>query len=211
VDGGSSDQTVELVLSNYHDKMRLFKIKDDGIYAGFNNALRKPVGEYIIFLNADDYFYSESILNTVYDVAKTENSDVIYGDLLISDDNGKIIRNWISGKFELCKLRRGWAPPHPSFFFRKNSFDHFFREDLKISSDYDFMLRCLTTKGKNVSYLNSVVTVMVAGGISSRSIKSRLRCMVEDYVVLKSLGMGGFLTMLLKRLRKITQFMKVQK
>ena len=62
VDGGSTDGTLS-ILDAYGDKLTYWESKPDrGIYHAWNKALKHARGDWICFLGADDYFWSNNVL-----------------------------------------------------------------------------------------------------------------------------------------------------
>jgi len=98
--------------------------------------------------------------------------DIVYGDLhYVSADLCRVVRNWESGSYQRGQFRRGWHPPHPSFFVRRSVYKALgdYRTDLRIAADYEFMLRVMEKHGKRVAYLPEVLVKMRTGGESNRS------------------------------------------
>ena len=58
-DGGSSDGSLEPVRKLESDKIKIFSGKDNGIYDAMNIAVKAATGDYFIFLNCGDRFYSK--------------------------------------------------------------------------------------------------------------------------------------------------------
>ena len=58
-DGGSSDRSLEPVRKLESDKIKIFSGKDNGIYDAMNIAVKAATGDYVIFLNCCDRFYSK--------------------------------------------------------------------------------------------------------------------------------------------------------
>ena len=62
IDNSSKDKTLEII--NSYKKKVPYKViiiskKDKGIYFAFNEGLRISSGNYISYLNSDDYFYNK--------------------------------------------------------------------------------------------------------------------------------------------------------
>lgn len=77
VDDGSTDNSLD-ILNGYAERdHRLYVIEKEHSNAGDarNAGMEAAVGEYLSFLDADDYFEPD-MLETVYDQAKEEDSDV---------------------------------------------------------------------------------------------------------------------------------------
>ena len=89
--------------------------------------------------------------------------------------------------------------------FRKDAYNHYFYEDLRISSDYGFIIKCFLKKNVRVSYLNFKFTKMLNGGISNSGFKKSFLSFKEDKIIIERLKLGNFLTIIFKRIRKIKQ------
>jgi glycosyltransferase len=141
-----------------------------------------------------------------------EYPDIIYGDLVFTDkkDNNKVVRYWKSKPFELKLLQRGWMPPHPTLFMRREVYEKHgsFNINLKCAADYDYILRVFHEQSIKVIYLPEVITKMQIGGVSTTGFKSLINKKREDYWVLKSNRIPFPLwVLLLKNILKIPQLL----
>src|ERR1017187_9258832 len=66
VDGLSTDGTVDIIHSFPHVSV-FTSDRYDGIYSAINKALMHVDGAFVIFLNADDSFFDETVLSDVVD------------------------------------------------------------------------------------------------------------------------------------------------
>ena len=65
IDGGSTDGSVD-VIKEYENKISYWvSEKDGGIYNAMNKGVKVAHGEYLIFMNSGDIFYSDSVLSDV--------------------------------------------------------------------------------------------------------------------------------------------------
>ena len=62
-DGLSTDKTIDLIYSYENDIDCIISKEDCGIYDAMNYAIKETNGDWIIFLNADDHFYDDKVLN----------------------------------------------------------------------------------------------------------------------------------------------------
>jgi glycosyltransferase len=78
-------------------------------------------------------------------------------------------------------FRRGWHPPHPAFFVRREVYEKFgsFNTALRIAADYELMLRFLDKAHCSVTYLPEVLVKMRTGGASNRSVANILKANLE--------------------------------
>ena len=146
-----------------------------GIYDALNKGVEKASGDIIGFLHSDDIFHEKNILNHIKNKFKENDLDGIYGDLQYIDkiNTNKVLRYWQSCEFHKRLLKKGWTPPHPTMFLKKEIYKKHGKFDLqyKISADYDFMLRILKDSSIKLNYIPKVITRMRVGGISNKNIK----------------------------------------
>lgn len=163
IDGGSKDGTVEY-LSKFKDKItHLVSEKDNGIYHAMNKGIKLSSGNYLIFLNAGDYFYSNRSLDC-FTVNRRE--DFIYGDLKLNSD-GKIKK--YEDIINLQKLKKRNAIPHQATFYNKNLFDRIglYDESFLISGDYEFNIRIFKYLEPTYQHIPEPISVFINNGISS--------------------------------------------
>ncbi|HIK38818.1 MAG: glycosyltransferase [Geminocystis sp.] len=185
VDGASDDGTTEII-RQYQDKISKFISEPDkGIYDAMNKGIKLATGDVIGILNGDDLYASDDILETVAKEFMGKNIDCLYGDLVYVDtkDTSKVIRYWKSSSFTEGLFKKGWHPPHPTFFARRRYYEEYgyFNLDLKIAADYELMLRFLERHKLNSVYLPRVMVKMRIGGESNKSIKNIIRANIECY------------------------------
>jgi len=100
IDGGSTDTTIERI-NKYKDHITVFVSEPDkGVYDAMNKGIRHATGDIIGTLNADDFFASDDILESVAAMFTEQNADIAYGDLDYVDEQGKIIRKWRSKNYK---------------------------------------------------------------------------------------------------------------
>lgn len=210
IDGASTDGTMEEVERYRTSSMRIISEADSGIYSALNKGIKLASGDVVGVMHSDDFFANAQILEKVAAAFRDETVDAVYGDLdyvsAVSPD--VILRRWRAGEFERKNLSRGWMPPHPTLFLRSRVFAHWgsYKEDYKISADYEAILRYFGCGTIRAAYIPEVLVKMRVGGESNRSLKHILRKSREDYRALRSSGVGGFRTLAWKNLRKLPQF-----
>lgn len=181
VDGGSSDDTLAIVGSFASPQLRLISERDRGLYDAMNKGLRMFSGEAVGFLNADDRYQDHAVLADV--AAALAEVDIVYGDLDFVDghDHGKVVRSWRGKAWNAGAFRRGWMPPHPTFYIRRRVAEAVGEFDLsmKISADYDFMLRAMELNDFSSRFLPRVMVRMLTGGTSTAGLSSYLRGNLE--------------------------------
>ena len=195
IDGGSTDGTIEY-LREINLITQLVSEPDKGIYDALNKGIQLATGDIIGFLHSDDLLASTQTLESIANVFATTSPitgrkpDVVYGDLVFVEqhDTNKIVRFWKSQPFKPHLLQRGWMPPHPTVFMRRELYEKhgLFNINLKCSADYDYILRVFQDKTLTISYLPEVITKMRMGGMSTGGMRNLFNKKKEDYWVLKN-------------------------
>jgi len=82
VDNNSEDNTDEIVIGFNDPRIKLFKINNDGVIAASRNkGIKEASGEYIAFLDSDDWWAPNKLELSV--AALKAGSDIVYHDLYI--------------------------------------------------------------------------------------------------------------------------------
>ena len=191
IDGGSSDQTIEII-RNFKKKnkyIKFFSKKNFSIYQGINFGIKISKNKYIGILHSDDYFKNNNVLNILQkNFKKNDDIKAIYSNVNIVSryDKKRILRFFKSRKLNKKDYLKYEHPPHTSLFIEKNIFKKYglYKEKFKIASDFDFMLRILGIKQVKSLYLNKILIVMRSGGTSTKSLKNII---VSNYEVIKSI------------------------
>ena len=74
-DDGSTDSTADIINSFEDNRIRIINQSNKGPGQARNNGLKIALGDYIMFLDADDWF-CEDALKTAYFEAKNNNADI---------------------------------------------------------------------------------------------------------------------------------------
>jgi glycosyltransferase involved in cell wall biosynthesis len=211
IDGGSTDGTLD-ILSKYKDKIAtLVSEKDGGIYYALNKGLSKATGDIVGFLHADDFYPNNTILSKIVNAFEKQNTECIYGDLQYVDRQNpdKIIRNWKSEAYYDGIFLKGFMPPHPTFFMKRECYEKYgnFNTSLSLAADYELMLRMLHKHKLKAFYIPEVLVKMRVGGASNKTISNRLKANAEDRKAWKINNIQpSVFTLIRKPLGKINQY-----
>jgi glycosyltransferase len=213
IDGGSTDGTLDIV-DKYKNKIaKIVSEKDNGIFDAFNKGIKLATGDIVGILNSDDFYAYDSVIQDVVEKFSASSADTVYGDLEYVDsvDTSKVLRHWKAGEYKRSKFKAGWMPPHPTFFVKKSLYDEYggFNTWMKISNDYELVLRLLYKNNGSAAYIPKVLIKMRSGGNSDGSLKKRYLANTEDRKAWKINGLKApFYFAVLKPMRKLGQFMK---
>lgn len=213
IDGASEDGTLSII-DEYKDIVSvIISEPDQGIYDAMNKGISLATGDVIGILNSDDVFADAQVLKDVANIFTDAEIDALYADLqyVKRDDITKVTRYWRSGKYKYGAFRRGWMPPHPTFYVRSTMYNRFGGFDLRLrtSADYELMLRFIHVNKINLHYLKRVIVKMRVGGQSNESLKNRMRGNNEDKLAWKYNGLTPPIGLtIIKPLRKLGQFLR---
>ena len=176
IDGASTDSTVKVISDFGSERVKIVSEKDNGIYDAMNKGIRMATGDIVGILNSDDMFYNDYTLELVVHAFQSQKVDCVFGDIIYVQhiDTNKTIRYWRSSPYTHGAFYKGWHPPHPAFFVRKEVYEKYgvFRENFDISADFELMLRFLEKEEVSSFYLGETLVRMRMGGESNRSIRN---------------------------------------
>ena len=202
VDGGSSDGTLKIVENFKKKEIRVFKRKNLGLYASLNFGIKKSSGEIIGILHSDDTYYSNKILNKINKNFNSKKYDAIYTDIVLVNQNKKVIRKWVNSKIDYS-LNLNWIlPPHTGLYIKKNIIRYigYYNEKYKISSDIEFMYKLFLCKKLKTKYIKMFSVKMLIGGLSTKSPISIIKSNLEVYKILKSLNIDYPIIVIIKKI-----------
>lgn len=166
IDGGSTDNTLNII-NKYSQKItKVISEKDHGIYNAMNKGLRASTGEYMLFLNAKDRIYNESVLEKIFEANPSE--EVVYGDVLMTDRR-KVSRilnypKQLGLKFILSNnICHQAIITKRELYYKYGNFD----ESFKYYADYDFLLRILLKHNCSTKYMPFIFSIYDLCGITS--------------------------------------------
>lgn len=111
VDDGSSDKSVQICeeYGRRSEKIRVLAQKNSGVSAARNKGIENAKGDYIVFVDADDYLPESFVLSHM--VAKMDEADILVGDYM---------RLWNDRLLPAgsCSSFSGFSPEQGAFRFR---------------------------------------------------------------------------------------------
>lgn len=146
IDGGSTDGTIDII-RRYEDKIAYWVSEPDrGIYDAMNKGASKANGEYIAFLNSDDWYELDAV--SIIAQFADGKTDLISGIIKLYKNNIFLYAHGASMDNIYNEMIA-----HPSTFMRRDLFGELGGYDLTYSyvADYDLMLRLKKHGGHFVS------------------------------------------------------------
>tara|TARA_Y200000002_G_C22613371_1_gene634872 strand:+ start:524 stop:1288 length:765 start_codon:yes stop_codon:yes gene_type:complete len=218
LDNNSKDKTISIIKKYSQKNVKIYQQKSIGIYGAINEGMKISNGNIIGILHSDDELIHKDVISVITQKFINENLDILFSNVYYTKKNDltKIIRKWksnLKGGIQSNdildkKINNGWMPPHTTLFFRKSLLKDigYYDESLKISSDYDFIIRLFKRKNLKIFYLNEFTVKMRSGGISNKNIRNIFLKMNEDFNIMKKFKFNAIKTIIVKNLSKIGQF-----
>ncbi|QDC41243.1 glycosyltransferase [Candidatus Methylopumilus universalis] len=164
IDGGSTDETIE-ILKKFDSRISYWKSeKDHGIYDAWNKALKKVTGNWVAFIGADDIWASKESMNILMEHASYPKINFICARARIIDGEKKV--KTIGAPFVFKNLWKGMRFIHIGSMHHKSLFKNgqVFDSKYKIAGDYDFFVQ----NGKSIKakFISKDIVFIGAHGLS---------------------------------------------
>ena len=169
IDGGSTDETLD-VIKQYEDYITHWvSEKDSGIYDAMNKGIDLANGDWLNFMNAGDVFSGSDTLVKVLKHACV-GKDVVYGDRYYIKKEKRTLQKAKNINTIFQRMPFG----HQSAFVRKDVIKkHKFNDTYKFAADYDLLLN-LYLSGYQFEYMGFPVCDFLSGGESESGIRPYL-------------------------------------
>ncbi len=178
IDGGSCDGSLDVIKEHEGRLDYWISEPDEGIYDAMNKGIRHSTGDWIIFMNCGDVFFSSAtLLNAVKKM--DESADLIYGSCVYRHEAyGNLLRHIEAGNPDNRWGRMRFS--HQSLFakgglMREMEFDCTYR----YCADYDFVLKAYHDKYKFQKIDETIATVTSGGKSHAGMIEAR-----KEYVTI---------------------------
>lgn len=160
VDGGSTDNTLDLIRDWHSDTVRFVSKPDRNKPHAMNIGLTRATGQYVLFLHAGDCLSDAYVLRDIArEIRMNPIPDILYGD---ARDKGIIHK-----ARDFSSLMQRPVTPHQAVLYRRQLIGELrFDEDYPVASDYAFLLK-FQEKANRIHYM------------------PRLICDIEDKPVLR--------------------------
>jgi glycosyltransferase involved in cell wall biosynthesis len=134
IDGGSSDNSVDII-KKYENKIKYWvSEKDKGQSDAINKGFSKATGEIFYWVNSDDFLMPSSISIIVDYFKRKKNIGMIYGDRIVVDKKGNIVDVNILTKYNNFLFKFDQKLPQETAFFRSELWKKV--GGLKLESNY---------------------------------------------------------------------------
>ena len=143
-DGGSKDETVDILRSCHNQLSGWESSPDDGQSHAINLGFSRGTGDIMAWINSDDLLLPGAIHAVVEYFNLHPEVDVVYGDRLLIDENDFNIGRWILPGHDSNVL--SWADyvPQETLFWRSRVWREIggqVDENFKFAMDWDLLIR----------------------------------------------------------------------
>lgn len=141
-DAGSTDETLAVLKEYPH--LQVTCEKDRGMSDGINRGFRKATGDWVMWLNTDDYLLPGALAHVAEFAAKKPTTDFIYGEALFVDEQKTLIRHKREHRFDFnVLLYYGCYIMSTAAFIRRDvlTAGHLLNEDYRVCMDFEYYVR----------------------------------------------------------------------
>jgi len=191
VDGGSKDSSLEVIKKYEAGITKWVSEHDKGIYDAMNKGLAMATGQYILFMNAGDTFYSQLSLEMI-PFKKYPEADIFYGETLMVNESGEELglrTKKLPVNLNWKHFKRGMVVCHQSFIVKSN-LAPVYNLKYKLSADVEWVLRCLK-EAKQIVYTDTIIARFLEGGASKKrhteSLEERFLIMLTYFGLVQTL------------------------
>lgn len=168
IDGGSKDNSIDIIQNNNHYITKWISEPDKGIYDAMNKGIDLANGDYIIFMNAGDCFEN---IEKIFEQIPHWNEDIIYGDYI--ETNAILLVKKQTPVLDFLYFL-GKTINHQSVFIKKEWVKKYrFETEYSIVADWVMLFKILKFETIKVKYLNMPVSIYDITGLSSVNNKER--------------------------------------
>ena len=169
IDGGSTDNTLKVIIENDDIVTNWISEKDNGIYSAWNKGLKIATGDWICFLGADDILMP-NVISTLISKLHEENREIDYISGRTELFQNNIYLKTTGGPFEWKKFRKYLCTGHNAALHNRLLYIKHgnYNESFRSAADYELLLR----SGSNLKtlFVDVVTTRMNLGGASNNNI-----------------------------------------
>lgn len=160
IDGGSKDNTLDIIKQNENHISYWVSEPDKGIYDAMNKGIKAATGEWVIMMNSGDIFANENVLKSIFSKEIPDTKTFLYSDIYCPNEKGEPILRRMS-------FDDGILIHQSTIYRRKLHNEHGFYINAKpiIISDYIFFY---SIPNDEVMKVEVPIAYFEGGGISSQ-------------------------------------------
>ncbi len=140
IDGGSTDNTVNIIKKNQDKISNWISEPDNGLYDAMNKGIRLANGKLIGTINSDDWYELDAVKLSVETFLNNQSAKIIHANRFdVYPNNEKLEFKFNPSAFKFKYFSMTYS--HPTMFVVKDEYErHVYSTELKSHSDYQFIL-----------------------------------------------------------------------
>jgi len=175
IDGASTDGTIEII-KEYEQKnwVKYISEPDSGLYDAMNKGVKLAQGEYLAFLNSDDFYSDNKGIEKCIKKLQQTNADFSYTKAKIIDENNKSVKNHLHKKTNFGDVFVEMPFSHQTMIVKTDVFKKLgmYNLDYKSASDYEFVLKMVFNNCSYTKLSFNLVTFRYGGFSTENALSS---------------------------------------
>lgn len=170
-DGGSTDGSLSKVKDLNSPFVKIYEEPDSGIYDAMNRAVKYASGDYVLFLNAGDMFYSGDVLERIALMDLPDKGTIVYGDTyFVAWDSLSKAPPVITGS--VCYRN---IPCHQAIFYSRDTLlERGFDTSYRIRADFEHFAYSFFEAHRQFIYAGFPICLYEGNGVSESKANKRL-------------------------------------
>ena len=154
IDGGSADGTVD-ILKRHPVVTEWVSEPDLGHWDALNKGIQKSHGEWIAWINSDDFYFLGAFSKVLNFINENPDADIVYCDAEEVDENGDTIGDYLVEPWNYERLIDRCIICQPATIIRKSVFDMHggLSAECQVAIDLEYWLRV----GKKVNFVRAPI------------------------------------------------------
>jgi len=151
IDGGSSDETIE-VIGQYSDHVKWWVSEPDkGQANAINKGMTHATGEILAWLNSDDCLMPNALFRVADEFMASACTDVVYGHRVLINESGMDVGKWIMPAHRKFILTYADFIPQETMFWRASLWHKVgggLNESFRFALDWELIRRFIDVNAK---------------------------------------------------------------
>ncbi len=177
MDGGSREETLA-TFARYRDRMACFvSEKDNGIYHAMNKGIAQARGEYVLFMNAGDYFLDPYALEGLFSQEPFSEDILICEALYVSRQGDSFVWQYKDSLPISAEYLINHYLPHQASLIRRELFTRYggYNEQHRVVSDWEKWIEFIVVHKVSCRYVRQVLSIQNTDGISVVNVEQNAR------------------------------------
>ncbi|MEM8673134.1 MAG: glycosyltransferase family 2 protein [Cyanobacteria bacterium P01_G01_bin.67] len=187
IDGGSTDNTLEII-KQYEDHIDYWISESDrGLYDAMNKGIALATGEIIGIINSDDLYLPTTVEQVVHEYQKQQQPCVIYGNMYKFADEYQTVSLHQGDLSDRAFQNARILINHPTCFVHCTLYENWggFKPEYEVGADRELMMRFHTHHAIFINLRQPLAKFRLGGTTSNQSLSKIIkRELIQEYKLL---------------------------